>query len=276
MATAFTLRSSTLRGYHTLRAMADGSLGISFVGSDAGGGNAADTSTLGAGPGHLIWPSGIEANDFALLFWTFSTARTPTTPSGFDSTPVITTDNTTGSVRSYIYKKFCTGSEDGTELALINDAANRQCGCLVVYRGVNLTTPIDGTPSVDNTHTTGTTHNHPAYTPNVDGCYILGSIHERATNIDTNFSIAGGYAERSDTTNLATGSGGTITTVADDGLATFHPAGTPVTPPVWTGDHATGTANIITYTLALRPAEDAVRPRMVRRRLWAFNVPRVM
>jgi len=222
---------------------------ITFVGSDVGGGNVA---TIAAGD--LVWPA-VQADDVALLFWTFQNTATPTTPSGF--TLVTNNDGGSGSMRTYIYKKVCTGSEDGTDVGCTLSAANRQSACIVVYRGVDTANPVDGTPSVDTSHSTGTTHNNPAYTPTVNNTVILTSIHERATSIDTAWTPPSGYTERADSLTEATGSGGTITAVADDGLAAGRDTSS-VTPPVWTGDHGTGTPNIVTYTLALRSgASDA-------------------
>lgn len=221
-------------------------MAITFVGSDVGGGNVA---TIAAGD--LVWPT-VQADDVALLFWTMSTTVTPTTPTDF--TLVTNNDGGAGSLRTYIYRKVCTGSEDGTDVGCTVSLATRQSACIVVWRGVNTTTPVDGTPSFDGTHTTGTTHDNPAYTPSVSGCAIVTSIHERATNVDTAWTPPTDYTERADTLTEATGSGGTITAVADDGLLVSNPSGTPVTPGVWTGNHGTGTPNIGTYTLALRPS----------------------
>lgn len=221
-------------------------MAITFVGSDVGGGNIA---TLPAGD--LVWPT-VQADDVALLFWTMSTTVTPTTPTDF--TLVTNNDGGAGSLRIYIYRKVCTGSEGGTNVGCTVTAATRQSAAIVVYRGVDTTTPVDGTPSFDGTHATGTTHDNPAYTPSVSGCAIVTSIHERATNVDTAWTPPTDYTERADTLTEATGSGGTITAVADDGLLVSNPSGTPVTPGVWTGNHGTGTPNIGTYTLALRAA----------------------
>ena len=218
--------------------------GITFV-AGATGGTATDPITI-------TWPGGLAADDVALVFWTMQSTTVPTTPSGF--TLVTNNDGGAGSIRTYIYRDVLAGSESGS-LTLTCNLANRHSACLVIYRGCDPTTPVDGTPSVDTAHTTGTTHNNPAYTPTQANCVILTSIHERATNIDTAWTAPTTpttYTERADTLTLATGSGGTITAVADDGLAAGRDTSA-VTPGVWTGNHGTGTGNIVTYTLALRP-----------------------
>ena len=212
---------------------------ISFVGRAFDGANSATVN--------LTWPGGLAANDQALVLWTFQNTALPTTPTGF--TLVTNNDGATGSMRTYLYRKTLAGTESGT-LACTLDVSNRQSVCLVIYRGVDTTTPVDGT-AVQTTGISGLTHTNPALAPTVANCVIVASIHERASSIDTGFAEPAGYLKRADTDHgLAWGSGGTVTTVADDGLAAGRDTSS-VTPGVWTGDGTT--ANVVTYTLALRP-----------------------
>jgi hypothetical protein len=204
------------------------------------------------------WPSGLQAGDVALLFWSMSTTSTPTagSPTGF--TQHTTLDGASGgSLRVYLYRKICAGTESGTLSCAVSTGATRQSACLVVYRGLDTTTPIDAI-AVDANHTgETTTHNNPQVTGATTGAAIACSIHERATSGDTNWTAPTGYTERADTLTLATGTGGTITAVAD--LFTAQTAGANVTPPVWTGT-GFSTTNIVTYTLALRPAAAPAAP----------------
>lgn len=224
-------------------------MAITFVNAATAGANITGLS--------ITWPGSLAADDVAYLFWTFSNTNDPADMATWSR--VATADNTGPSMRTRILRKVLTGSETGSQ-ALTTLTQNRQSACLVIYRGVDTTTPEDSSPSVDNTHTAGTTHNNPAETTVAAGCVILTSIHERAspTVNDTAWTAPSGYTERADTLALATGSGGTICAVADD--LTPQAAGATVTPPVWTGDNATGTANILTYTLALRAAATPAAP----------------
>lgn len=222
---------------------------VTFVGADSTGGNVTDSSTL-AGAARLIWPT-VDADDVAVLVWSWQNNSTATIPSGFTHEATNDVGDGGGAMRTAVYWKVCTGSEDGTVLATVIGSLSRQSACLVVYRGLDTTDPIAAL-AVDIDHLAETTtHTNPAVTPPVANCVIATSIHERATSIDADFTAPSGYTERADTLALATGSGGSITAVADDGLASGRGTGA-VTPPVWTGDNGTGTDNIVTYSLALR------------------------
>lgn len=201
------------------------------------------------------WPAGTAADDVAYVFWTMQNTTTPSPNPPTNFTQVATADSTGGSGRTYIFRRVLPSTQAGT-LTLTCAASQRHSACLAVYRGVDTTTPEDSSPAVDDDHTgETTTHNCPAETTVAANCVIVTSIHERASTIDTAWTEPTGYTERADTLTLATGTGGTITAVAD--LLTPQAAGAVVTPPVWTGNSGTGTPNIVTYTLALRPAATA-------------------
>lgn len=221
-------------------------MAVTFVNA---GTNGLNTATLS-----VTWPTGRAADDVAYLFWTFSSNLDPADMTGW--TRVASNDGA-GSNRARILRRVLDGSETGS-LATTTMTQNRQSACLVIYRGVDTTTPEDSTPAVDTTGVTGTTHTNPTETIVNAGAVVVTSIHERATSIDTDWTAPSGYTERADSTTLATGSGGTITAVAD--LLTPQSAGAAVTPPVWTGNHATGTAQVITYTLALKAAAAPAAP----------------
>lgn len=225
-------------------------MAIQFIGADTGGGNVTTVTDL-------AWPGGLAANDVALVIWTFGSARTQTVPTGFTLVPLGDNDGGSGSMTGALYYKVLTGSETGA-LNLVCDATNKQTAVLLVYRGVDSATPIGGTVVVDTSHVAGTTHNNPAYTLAVANEAVITSIHEReSTNTDTLFTAPASYTKRGDTAGATTGSGATITAVADDGLGVARAAAAVVTPGVWTGNNATGTGNIITYTFGLRPLATA-------------------
>src|SRR4051812_26339641 len=109
---------------------------VSFVGADSGGGNVATITDL-------VWPA-VQANDVAVIAWIMQNTVTPTIPSGWTVPTGGSADTTTGSGRMRIMWHACTGSETGA-ISLTNGTAtaNRQSAVLLVYRGVDTTTPID-------------------------------------------------------------------------------------------------------------------------------------
>lgn len=218
---------------------------VTFVGAAVAGGN---VTTLTA-----ALPAGVQAGDVAYAFWSHSTTAIPQAgsdpPTGW--VQVSTNTGTVGSIVAKVFRRVLTGDDTGPSVTM--DGATRQSAALIVYRGLDITTPED-TVGVDTTHTVGTTHNAPTVATVAANCVIVTSIHERATAIDTDFTPGAGYTERGDTLTLAAGTNGTQTAVADNGLALVSAAGTSVTPSAWSGDNVTGTDRIVTYTLALRAA----------------------
>lgn len=216
--------------------------GINHVGTTTAGSSVASLP--------IAWP-GHANNDVAYLFWTMSNTSTPTAaPTGF--TQIAQTDGPGATnPRTYLYRKVCDGTESGNLSLDLSTGVTRQSAVLAVYRGVNTTTPEDVAIAVDNSHAQQQTHNAPSITNATQDAVVVIAIHERVTTVDTAFTPPAGYTERGDTLTLATGTGGSITAVADN-LTPLAPS-TVVTPGDWTGNDATGTANIITYTLALRP-----------------------
>jgi hypothetical protein len=213
---------------------------VSFVNSAVAGANLATIAPT--------WPS-VLAGDTALLTWALQSTMTPTDPGAF---VLDQTDNaTTGAMTSRVYHRNCDGSETGS-FNLTASGANRMSAALAVYRGCHLTSPID-TISVRNEGTSGTTHACPSVTTGFADCVVVTVISERSTTGTNGWTPPSGYTERADTTTLATGSGGTVTAIADDGLASGRSAGTVVTPPVWTSTNAFATANVVIWTISLRP-----------------------
>jgi hypothetical protein len=216
-------------------------MSITYVGAAVGGGN---VSTF-----DLTWPA-IAAGDVALVFWVMQNTWTPTTPSGFAVTA--TNDSSNGALRTYIFQKICDGSETGS-LTLASTGVNRNAGGMSIYRGCDQTTPVNQVAWLAET-VAGTTHANPAVTPTGDNCCIVTAVFERSTSGTTGWDAPAGFVETVDTLTAATGSGGTILAVADDGLDDFWPGGFPVTPPVWTSTNAFSTENVGTYTIALAAA----------------------
>jgi len=214
-------------------------MAITFIASGVDGGNA---STLTG----LTWPT-VQAGDLALLVWTGVSTTTWTDPSGW--TLVAEHNGGSGSLRSRLYYRVCTGSESGS-ITLTHADINRQSAVLAVYRGAHPTSPIDAWADRDEDTATDV-HACPQVTTGHADCVIVTAVGERVTGGTTDYTPPTGYTERADTDALASGTGGTITALADDGLATSRPSGTSVTPPPWVG--AVSTGNVVTWTISVRP-----------------------
>ena len=219
-------------------------MAVRFIASATAGGNVEPLS--------ITWPAGLAKGYTALLVWTTVNTAVPTTPSGFVS-PFVTSNGGGGSQLSFVYRKLLLGSESGALSLASGVAANRQSACLIVLDGLDPSNPINSF-AVDITGVAGTTHDAPPLVPTSPDCVFITIVCERASPAvnDTAWSIGAPWTELADTLALATGSGGTITAVAGDGFAPERDLSS-VTPPLWTGDNVTGTANVTTYTFALNP-----------------------
>lgn len=219
-------------------------MAISYVSSATAGGN---TTTL-----NVTWPAGGSApaaGDVAILIWGHSSGNTVTVdPSGF--TLEQGQNSAQGSLRTRIYYKVCAGTESGT-LAMTMNGTNRQVCSLVIYRGCDQTDPINAISFRNEGASAVTSHVCPAVTPAVAGCVILSLVGERLSTGSSNYTTTP-YTERADSGSLGSGSGGTTCAVGDDGLATSHSSGSPVTPPDWVGNVAA--AGVTTWSLALLAA----------------------
>jgi hypothetical protein len=210
--------------------------------------NGAAVGTQGAAS---IAPSAgtVAVGDVAYVFWAFNQATAPTTdpPSGWTTLASVTGTGATNPGTKVFRQVYTSAVTASVTLTLPGSA--RQAACLVVYRGLNTTTPEDVTIASDNTHAAQTTHNPPPVTPATTGACILTAILERTSSGDTAWTAPSGYAKRGDTGTQGTGTAGDIAAVAD--LLTQQTAGVAVQPGDWTGNASI--SQIVTYTLALRP-----------------------
>lgn len=217
-------------------------MSVSFVAGAQGGANATSFN--------LTWPS-VAAGDLAILFWLMQNTGTPVNPTGF--TLDQTVDGDTGASRMRFQHKVCDGTETGN-LTLDAVVSNRHCAVLAVYHGTHATSPID-TWQLRDESVSGTTHASPQVTTGFPDCVIVTAVGERATTGTSNWTAPSGYNERADSTTASTGSGGTICATADDGLASGRASGSNVTPPVWTSATGFATANVLTWTVSVRPLD---------------------
>jgi hypothetical protein len=220
----------------------------SYVGAATDGGNLEDLS--------ITLPS-VQAGDVAVLLWLMQNTSTPTTPSGFTLPSSALVDGDSGSMRMGLYWRAL---PSGGSVTLDGSASNRQSAVLAVYRGAHETAPISAW-EVRDEGSSVSSHPCPEVTPLHDGCVILSGVGERASSGTTGWTTT--YTERADSVALATGTGGTICAIADDGLATLRTAGVGVTPPNWVSGSAFASANVLTWSIALRPLDSARPPRLV-------------
>src|SRR5215207_4657189 len=136
-------------------------------------------------------------------------------------------DANSGSQRNRLYWRLCTGSESGAfTLSLQSAQSTRHSAVLMVFRGLNTTTPIDAFSRFDET-VAGLTHNAPAVTLVTANCGILVLEAERASDGTTAITPPTGFTSNQfDTDTQAMGAGGTFTAAATDNLATVRSAGT--------------------------------------------------
>lgn len=234
----------------------------SYVNSAIDGGN-----LLSLAP---AWPT-VQAGDVALLWWLMQNTSTPTA-SGFTLPAGGLQDGTSGSMRMGLYWRALDGSESGTA-ALTGTATNRQCAGMAIYRGAHPTAPLSDFAFL-NEASAVSSHACPAVTPQHAGCAIVTAVGERASTGTSGWTAPTGYTERADTDGLASGTGGTVLAIADDGLATSRTVGVGVTPPNWVSTNSFATANVLTWSVALRPLDPAVRPRLVAARAAVVRAAR--
>ncbi len=216
----------------------------SFVGQDTEGGNVEDLT--------VTFPS-VQAGDVAVLLWLMQNTSTPALPSGFTLPSGGLVDGDSGSMRMGLYWQALSA---GGSVTLDGSAINRQSAVMAVYRGAHPTAPISAW-AVRDEGSSVSTHPCPQVTPLHGGCVILSGVGERASSGTTSWTTA--YSKRADSASLATGSGGTICAIADDGLSTPRAAGVAVTPPNWVSADPFASANVLTWSIALRPI-DSSRP----------------
>lgn len=222
----------------------------SFVGASNAGGNVAALTAANGAP--LAYPAGIAANDLAILPWTFGPSTTVVTsgPTGY----TLKASATDGNDQSRVYFRVLTGSESGNISGWLLDTINRQSADLFVVRGFSsIAAAVSFLETV-----TGTSHDCPQVTTgdgaaNGDSIVIIGTDRAGSTGPTT---APAGFSKQTNSEAVASGTGGTLTVVADDGLVTAQTM--PFDPGAFTGFTSGGTA--VTWTLALRPSSTDATP----------------
>lgn len=219
-----------------------------FVHSDGAGGNVISISGVDWGTAGAAAQSG----DLAIISWVFLNTETPTDPTSQAFSLALA--NVAGSTdcEGRILYRVCNGTESGAISGWsTTGSGNRQAASLIVLRGYQFISGL----KVRNETANNTTHDCPALTTldgfngnfPADGDTILVFVFERAGS--TTATPPAPYSVRTLGVVAATGTGGTIEGVADDGLtdsATF-----PVDPNSWT--LTASTDDCFTVTMSLRP-----------------------
>jgi hypothetical protein len=201
---------------------------ITFVGD---GSDTQNSNTIS-----VPWPS-TSNNDVAVLFWRYRTnLGTVTGPSGW--TELGTRTTSTDACR--VYYRVCNGSESGSVNLNVAGTAGKQQGILVVYRGVDTTTPINASNSIASL-------DPPAVTTTVADTTIIISTSVRSSTLAT-FTVPAGYTFRGGDKDLGTTGGGASTLGVADSITT-RSAGS-VNPDAY---GSTISTNAISWTVALRP-----------------------
>lgn len=244
-----------------------------FIHAAANGGNV-DVLTGATGVNWGTAGAAAQNLDLAIIPWVFLNTVTPTNPTSETWTQVL--DNTAGATdcRGRILYHVCDGTESGEITGWNNGGTtNRQAAVLFVVRGYSA---ISGF-TIRNETANSTSHDCPALTTSdgfgglfpANGDTTLTFAFERAGSTAA-ITAPSGWTSRTNCQFEATGTGGTVVGLADDGLtdsSTFT-----VDPASWTGFTAS-TDDAFTVTMSLRPTAAAVgrAPRRERIVLQAVN-----
>lgn len=198
--------------------------------------NVASTSCI------VAYPAGIQANDLLLLFVGTGSVTLPTTPAGWTLTGVSSDSGGTSPSFRFVYK-IATGSESGTQTVTTPSAQNQ--GIMVLFRGVDITTPLDVAGTIFGSSVGTTAYNLPTLTTTTTGAALI-------------YAAAGNSATGSFTPPTVPA---TFTEVFDSIAA--NPSST-LGYLIWSGSGATGTVNLVKSNsirgtaglVALRPAAD--------------------
>jgi RHS repeat-associated protein len=166
---------------------------ISRVGTTSGGDSGTGTSLK------LTLPSGVVANDQILLAVTLPGNDTlPTTPTGYTEVGSEKTGTSSTSLQMVLYRRTAQAGDSSVTVTFASKFA--KAATLVVYSGVNPSTPID--VSSNETVTSGTSVTVPSATTTSAGDEMLLSLGALA-------SKAGTFTAPSGTTTRVTQAGGT-------------------------------------------------------------------
>lgn len=189
---------------------------------------------------NVPYPAGVAAGDVIAMAIGVNSATLPTIPSGWLAGGVSSTSG--GSAPSErIILKVCTGSETGSQAVTTPSATSR--AQMLLFRGVDNTTPLDNAGSVTASSTATSTYVLPSMTTTAAGAALV---------------LIG----------VANAPGGTWTSPTSPGAFTETAETTGATPSmgvqylIWSGSGATGTVSYTRSTnvrgctgmLALRPA----------------------
>lgn len=192
------------------------------------------------------YPAGIQAGDVIAMPVGVNSATIATLPSGWLAGGVSSASG--GNAPSErIMLKVCTGTESGSVNVTTASATSR--GQMLLFRGVDNTTPLDNAGSVTASATATTTYALPSMTTTAPGAaLILVGVANTVGGTWTSPTSPGAFIETAETT-------GAIPSMGVQYL-------------IWSGSGATGTVNYARSTnvrgctgmLALRPASTSTPP----------------
>lgn len=192
----------------------------------------------------------VVADDLILLF-VESANQAITTPSGFTqvtSSPVSTgTAAAAGGVRLTVFYQWATGADTTTTVA---DSGDHTTAIKLAYRGVDLTTPFDATPTTAIKTPASTSSSFPGITTATANACI---VHASALDLDSASTATTGTPTNANLTGLTERHDQTVTAGAGGGLVIIE--GFKATAGATGNTTATVTSTIQVYlTMALREA----------------------
>jgi RHS repeat-associated protein len=186
--------------------------GISLVGTSSGGNSGIPNSFT------VSLPSGTQAGDQILLALTIPSGSTVTGPSGYNTVGTYTTGSGTTHGEMVLYQRTEQSGDTGATITVAG--GKPKAATMLVYRGVNPTTPIDA--SSDGTTTAGKTVTAPSITTTHPTDQLV--LFEGAAKAGS----AGTWTPPSGMTTQVTATGGSSTAAAgvDQALSTQGATGT--------------------------------------------------
>ena len=144
-------------------------MAISFVGSAS-----SNSGTTNGGVTTLsVTMPVVLAGDLALFILSKGATATPSAPTGF----TISTSLSTGTTNStYVWYKVLDGTEDGVSFTTSWTTAAYSAAAIVVYRGIDTTTPFDATTTTATKTTASTTTTFPSITTVIGDSQIVHVI----------------------------------------------------------------------------------------------------
>lgn len=230
--------------------------GISFVGSATG---VVTSTDLTVNFSSLLDSAGgtptLQQNDFVLVTASRrSSGATPPalTTSGYTDAFANQFADSTDDCNLKAFYKFMSSSPDSSVVITGAGATNVETYCVHVFRGVNLTTPLDVSPTFSSAGIGAGSPNAPSITPNTVGAWIVAMGGAAGPSTAGQTTVLTNPANMDGTANLFRSTAGTRTSTGV-AIKSGWSSGA-FDPDSFGGGAQNATGSYLSATLALRPA----------------------